>query len=119
MNKFKFRVWDIKNKKMFYPDLIAISRIGAVRIDYNINFLPGDSGIQQFTGLQSETGRDIYEGDILNSKACRYKVIWEDGCWKAESIMGINVGNKRLLNDVKDYSFIIGNIFENPELLTS
>jgi hypothetical protein len=76
-----------------------------------------NSIIQQFTGLSDETGKEIFDGDILNSKPARYKVIWKGSGWKAETIMGLGVGQIKDLDEVTSFSFVLGNIFENPELL--
>ncbi len=125
MNRFKFRVWSIENKKLYYPDLIAISRIGAVRINIDTNFYPDKCVIQQFIDLQDSTGRDIYEGDIVEALSSdnRYlsKIVWckNDSRFGAESI------NLRHNSKTISYNLsmgcsrwkIVGNIYENPELV--
>jgi len=81
-------------------------------------FFSADKGIayMQFTGLTDKNGKDIYEGDIYTQgdKDIKYKVIFVDG-----QFVGNQIGNKSLagLCHWIDRIEVIGNIYENPELL--
>jgi uncharacterized phage protein (TIGR01671 family) len=73
----------------------------------------------QYTGLTDRNGKEVYEGDILPcADKVNGKVIYEEG-FCAYSVEYPNY--KQLLMDYKaDYyeGFeVIGNIYENPELL--
>jgi uncharacterized phage protein (TIGR01671 family) len=127
MNReIKFRIWDIENKEMlkvqeldFEPTFYG-GRI-AIRLDqYNDYFDTEDMILMQYTGLHDKNGREIYEGDIIKYKDSRgkhiEKVIFDKGCFYA----GIHNGSStrvapKLINT--RISEVIGNIYDNPELL--
>lgn len=72
--------------------------------------------LMQYTGLKDKNGMEIYEGDILAINNTRYVVGYRaySGGWqleiKNEYCAEMVQGNCELLE-------IIGNIFENPELM--
>lgn len=127
MNReIKFRVWDVGCKKFLYPksnlrfwegDWEHPKLICSIGNEGNY-FSLGEHIIQQYTSLKTKTGQEIYEGDIINTKAARYEVIFRDGMFAARRFMGIGSPTWfTLLADIAEIAFVIGNIFENPELL--
>lgn len=72
-------------------------------------------GLQQYTGIKDINGNEIYEGDILKYKTLkgREKIIT---VWWDYEIAGFNFGNRNLAF-IKNTMEVIGNIYENPELL--
>ena len=67
--------------------------------------------LMQSTGLKDKNGKEIYEGDII-SGGQNYEVFWDNGL--AGFLARSSHTQGRELNDSFE---IIGNIYENPELL--
>lgn len=123
MREIKFRAWDNHVKEMIYEDNIlhyGVSPSRATRRDNRFVI----EVLMQYTGLKDKNGKEIYEGDILGREerdsfesepywdTCEVK--WHRSAWYADFW-----GNENLLMD--DYysstGQIIGNIYENPELV--
>ena len=119
MREIKFRAWNQLQEIMLFDEFIGLgghSRNGLYAFE-NI--------LMQFTGLKDKNGKEIYEGDILkcrdwgvapNPVLSISVVEWseDDKGWGLEP--DPTDGDRYdLFRNIE----IIGNIYENPELLKS
>lgn len=99
----KFRVWDEYNKELFnIEDFYFFEEQGI-----------HDSSkccLMQFTGLLDSTGREIYEGDIMCDQYGPFEVKWGTFGWYPFEYNGGSEVSPELYE-------VIGNIYENPELI--
>lgn len=114
-DRFKFRVWDKIND--IWVKNFSIDENGYVEGFYNPQqAMNRRLVLMQCTGLKDKNGKLIYEGDILQQPQLPHKVVCEwykDGFW----LNGFMNGAKRELRDMHNWYEVIGNIYQNPELL--
>lgn len=81
-------------------------------------FITDENTIGQYTGLHDKNGKEIYEGDIVKIKYRDEdigKVIYEHNGFSIDvTNMNKNYGR---VSFVDNFIEVIGNIYENPELL--
>jgi hypothetical protein len=132
MNNLKFRAWDKKLKLLGDVSYIDFNSKKIIYhngfVNYYVNF--EDVEIMQSTGLKDKNGKEIFEGDIIN---CGYLFNGSpfDELDEYEEEKGVvkfvNCGfNIKFKNDTNLFIDImescedievIGNIYENKELL--
>ena len=120
----KFRAW-IKEEKCF-ADYIETIRYYSKEIDLcwggiceSDCFDFEDVIFTQSTGLKDKNGKEIFEGDILKSNKYITSVFYEDGayCVKFRRTPNTTV-TMNVISFIEKYKTrIVGNIYENPELL--
>lgn len=126
MRTIKFRAWDPEEKIMSKP-------FGFNRIDGGTAFYVGEDGenfcldndgysqpeciLMQFTGLKDKNGKEIYEGDIVTiSGEFTGPIVWSINGFTVERyVVGWDIDSE----GSQDMTEVIGNIHENPELLSN
>jgi len=104
----KFRVWDSVYLNWKNPEDYTYTEL----------FLDDKYIVQQFTGMIDEDGKDIYEGDIIFCKVY-YGIENRIGIvdyFASSFIVDWRNQIDDPLDEIPDIK-VIGNIFENPELL--
>lgn len=119
MKEIKFRAWDKELKFIQYNIGIAKLKYSPFAVE-NIGWLvdPSDNktALMQYTGLKDKNGREIYEGDILFCEAENYKgKVWFNRGGFMTDCEGF--GNHFVAETNTEDLEIIGNIYENPDLL--
>ena len=106
MREIKFRAWYGEEKGMLEPQFNG----------YINNIFASKAGVyMQYTGLKDKSGREIYEGDILDYQwrsSTRDLLIVE---WSERDACFL-MGGVRTDYAIA-YGEVVGNIYETPELL--
>ena len=114
MREIKFRAWntDFKPAIMEYFDLKE-----SIKHETNKLFKFQDKKLMQYTGLEDKNGVEIYEGDIVKPfpEDDYAQIIFMSGTFKIASRR--KNGNYLCWKYMKEEIEVIGNIYENPELL--
>lgn len=135
MNReLKFRAWDESRKEMItefgllkenMPQLLQNEEDGYIFCGHS-----QDNGdwlepiLMQYTGLKDKNGKEIYEGDVIRQSSDLCIIEYCVGGFDCQMLVELKNGGT-LRGSVYNFSFlsekyceIIGNIYENPELLT-
>jgi len=110
MRTIKFRAWDTLEKKWFEGNESEVfSLMSNSRVRYSF---------AQFTGLRDKNGKEIYERDICKVRSISVgeyfaEVVFGNGIF---SLVGIGCSHQDLLA-VPLVVEVIGNVYEDPELL--
>ncbi|MCT3526501.1 YopX family protein [Latilactobacillus curvatus] len=117
MREIKFRAWH-KNRKTFLDFYWAVDKLGrtfSILDKYVYDEFTDEIELMQYTGLKDVHGIEIYEGDVVEFEVSLTRTKAEVKYSRNQFIVSMNSVMPRSLDLylVK----IIGNRFENPELL--
>ena len=108
MREIKFRAWDKDKKEMFFVQRLNCFLFNAPSKYEDGSGVPKNYEIMQYTGLKDKNGKEIYEGDIVKRPALLPNA-------SVEFVTTLNLA--RYLPSHLEHCEIIGNIYQNPELL--
>ena len=124
MRTIRFRGKSKKTGEWLYGDLIrnvegAFAIVPPYEIsmnNYYRNYVVDKETIGQFTRRCDESGKAVYEGDLLRGYDNNViEVVWSDACFCG--CISNTIVSLRIL-DVEDRD-VIGNIYDNKELLAT
>lgn len=123
--EIKFRAWNAYAKAMYDVDVLHISNRNWKMPEFN----QGDAQymslvyqpkviLMQYTGCIDKNGKEIYEGDIVRDDTTNsiWAVTWnaEAAGWTDKQDNPYSYG---LYKSLEKSMEVIGNIYENPEIL--
>lgn len=124
----KFRAWHKELGRMmlieimyffFFDNELEELELNDPVMNDHISVYPNEIELMQSTGLKDKNGKEIFEGDILKSNKYITSVFYERGayCVKFSRTPNTTV-TMNVISFIEKYKTkIIGNIYENPELL--
>ena len=119
----KFRAWDKTSKEMYDVEAINFNRGKFESIGYGVTSLRSADKVElmQSTGLKDKNGKEIFEKDILDYNGRKVIVKWH-GSYASFIYEFVDELENRVTEwqplYLSYYHFeIIGNVYENPELL--
>jgi uncharacterized phage protein (TIGR01671 family) len=122
MREIKYRMWNKKEKKMYQVGVLDFDDEKAYiknYLSYTVsNYMFENIELMQYTGLHDKNGKEIYEGDILpftmyDLKTEYYYIVFRNGEFEAINKQDTNF----IWRSAWKESAVIGNIYENPDLL--
>ena len=123
MREVKFRVWDKDSNKIYSQDdfILTFDTVGEdIYLSKNDKIIPlYRYDLMQYTGIKDKNGKEIYEGDIIDiGNGEIFTVGWHK---YNQEFTFLNANNNYFENtyrgDSRDTWEVIGNIYENEDLL--
>ena len=114
MREIRLRAWDKKTKSMFNNAYVDLN-YGKLELQ-----MVKDAILLQYTGLKDKNGKEIYEGDLVKDrKGEKWIIEWcdQEVGWRLyKTFIYKNTTDVPSVVDFLDIE-VIGNIYENPELV--
>lgn len=133
MREIKFRAWDKKEKKMYYDVQntydFMINNGGCFEESFKDVLEYDNYVVMQYTNCYDINGKEIYEGDIIRLEGVDDreigstwehigKILYKRGAFFVCYFDYYADGDEELICDAQvEFGTVIGNIYENKELL--
>lgn len=120
MRENKFKAWDRENNKWITDGWAPLIAPDGSLCSNEVQLYGGSVDIVWFTGLKDRTGREIFEGDILTHGPddIIFEVYFGFNTFQPRVLCwSIKAKNGSYFLDCPKKLEIIGNLFENSELL--
>ncbi len=122
MREIKFRAWDKSYEEMIYSaertyDYGCNAEGSSYHEHFGYLLDDEDCEVMQYTGLKDKNGKEIYEEDIIYNSTEEENFVVE---WFEEGARYVFSGISVIMDFDNCYEYeleVIGNIYENPELL--
>ena len=140
MREIKFRAWDKEERvmgevtrldEMVYVEYLSSKPVtsclhcAGLKCSHPHKYISNTIELMQYTGLKDRYGKEIYEGDIVELANGQRRQIAYAYCW-ARYMLSLDGENciEYLETYCEPITYsrnieVIGNIYENPELLES
>lgn len=117
MREIKFKVFNNNKKRWEGSDVLFFNQQNLPIIE--IERIKSGLEIVLYTGLTDKSGKEIYEGDICKVLEEQYKWLERKKTFEVKWSKGMTGFNPfRNHSYLENHCEVIGNIYENPELLT-
>ncbi len=118
MREIKFRAWDKNRRTMVnggsFFDVSQTQGVDRWVFGMDVFNHPDNVELMQYTGLKDKNGKDIYEGDIVRWwDSSISKIFYNQNTASFNPIT--EIGN--IVDMITERFEVIGNIYQNPELL--
>lgn len=127
----KFRAWDVHEKKMFSNAQLIVWNGNVYANDnseLNVDNLKGwsidEKYLMQSTGLIDKNGKEVFENDVIRDSDGFEGIVQYDESYGMYGIAylptlsnGIDMTFEELKDNFRNKFEVIGNIYENPELV--
>ena len=121
MKDIKFRVWDNERNAMFNSKSVDIDFFegkieitsDTIRYDEVYTDEIKDFELMQYVGCKDKNNKEIYEGDIVKTKEHIGQIIYSKGMF----FIDVKGDFYLPIYNVSEFIEVIGNIYENPDLL--
>ena len=129
MRTIKFRGQTVDTKELIYGDLIQTEKDfksvveildwSKVGCKPKKSLVVNPETVGQFTGLTDKNGVEIYEGDILSTETLKHMQVGWNNRFSSFSLTHKDWAFSHWFGEScePEQCLVVGNIFENPELL--